>query len=117
MKKVIGLLIIVSGMVFESCQSNTYEELANASKITNPTYEKNIKPIMTSNCVGCHATGTRFPPLDNYNDVKLNCDTGDVICRIDDPTVCFGQIMPTAGRMQQTTIDLVKLWKTQGFVQ
>jgi hypothetical protein len=114
MKKVIGLLIIVSGIVFGSCQSNTYEEV---SKVSNPTYEKNIKAVMATNCVGCHATGTRFPPLDNYEDVKLNCDTGDVICRIDVPSECFGQIMPTAGRMPQTTIDLVKLWKTQGFVK
>ncbi|MFM9988666.1 hypothetical protein [Flavobacterium sp.] len=113
MKKIIILTAFVISSLFTACQSNTYEEI---TVVTNPTYTKNIEPIFKSQCTGCHATGTRFPNLDNYADVKLNCDSGDVICRIDDPTVCFGGIMPTSGRMPQTTIDMIKLWKSQGFV-
>ncbi len=117
--KTIKYFLLLTLVVFVmSCESTTYDKISQTDKpvVTNPTYQKNIKPIMTSNCTSCHATGTGFPNLDNFTDVKLNCDTGNVLCRIDNPTACSGAIMPTSGRLPQATIDLIKLWKTQGFV-
>jgi len=40
-------------------------------KHTAPTYEADVKPIITSNCVSCHvADGIAPMPLDTYSDAK-----------------------------------------------
>lgn len=119
MKKVKIILILIIGTLIVSCNSNTYDEIApklTANEvITNPTYEKNLKQVVATNCLACHgATGQmQYPPLTNYSEVKDAIENGSFICRIDG--TC-GQIMPQSGRMPQATIDLIKLWKDQGYV-
>ncbi|MDD5152047.1 MAG: hypothetical protein PHC28_16470 [Flavobacterium sp.] len=114
MKKVIiFLMIIMAGVVIESCESNTYEDI---SFVANPTYTANVGPIVKSTCSGCHSGGQQFPNLESYAEVKDAIQNGSLLCRIDDPSICFGSIMPTSGRMPQTTIDMFILWQTQGFV-
>ena len=116
MKKIFLLLLIV---VFASCESNTFEEISkqktDAVKVTNPTYENNIKPIISNNCVGCHSVGSinQFPYLRTYNEVKDAVANGDVLCRIQG--LC-GNIMPQSGKMPQQNIDLIQLWKDQGYL-
>jgi hypothetical protein len=113
MKKVILFLAIMTGVVFLSCESNTYGEI---SVVSNPTFKANVGPIIKSSCAGCHSGGSQSPNLENYIEVKTAIEFGDLICRIDDPSVCYGSIMPTSGRMPQTTIDMIKLWRDQGFI-
>jgi hypothetical protein len=113
MKKIIIFSILLAGSLFTSCNSNTYDEI---SFVANPTYVANVGPIIKSSCSGCHSGGSRFPNLETYAEVKEAISNGDLICRIDDPSVCFGKIMPESGRMPQTTIDMIKLWRDQGFV-
>ena len=120
MKKITILLAIILVCIFAStsCESNTYSEI---STVTNPTYTKNIKPLFDSQCVTCHKNDDQFPNLTTYDEVKLSVDTnpaeGGVLCYIDDPSQCFSDnIMPPTGRMPQTTIDMITLWKTQGYV-
>jgi hypothetical protein len=114
MKKIILVtslvLLVVVGAVFNSCESNTYEEISTVVK--NPTYTKNVEPIIRSTCSGCH--GSNFPSLQNYAEVKDAADNGDLICRIDDQSC--GAVMPQQGRMPQAIIDMIKLWRDQGFV-
>ena len=101
---------------FNSCESNTYEEI---SQISNPTYDANIKAIFSANCTSCHsAKGTQQEPyLTTYAEVKDGIENGVVLCLIDNPGDCFyDNIMPSSGRMPQTTIDLIKLWKTNGYI-
>lgn len=122
MKKVIiFLILIVSGTVYVSCDSNTYKEIAT---VTNPTYTDNIAPVFKSNCTSCHSeAGSRSDsPLETYEQVKASVELapgdGGILCYIDDPSACFTEtIMPPTGRMPQTTIDMIKLWKEQGFAQ
>jgi len=116
MKKVIILAIITIGMFFGSCESKTYDEI---SKVTNPTYAKNIGPTINAKCTGCHSGGSQYPDLTSYDEVKTAMETTDMPCLIDDPTACFygaNKIMPPTGRMQQSTIDMIKLWKQQGYI-
>jgi len=121
MKKIIQLTICIAVatiaiLAFNSCESNTYEEI---SKITNPTYEANIKSIFTSNCTSCHSeSGTQQSPyLTTYEEVKDGIENGVVLCIIDNPEDCFySDIMPPTGRMPQTTLDLIKLWQTNGYI-
>jgi hypothetical protein len=116
MKKVIFLILVVSGLVIYSCDSTTYDEI---SAVTNPTYAKNIAPLMASKCTNCHSPNSsndQQPYLNNYTEVKEQVENGDVLCIIDDPQQCFySDIMPPEGRMPQATIDMINLWKDQGF--
>jgi hypothetical protein len=112
-------LCITFGILFVSCQSITYDELATVSK---PSYSKNIQPIIAANCTSCHGeNGIRSDaPYETYEQVKAGCQVqnGGILCVIDDATACgFERIMPPTGRMPQTTIDLIKQWASEGFEQ
>ncbi len=119
MKNLKIYLATILGIVFISCDSNTYEEISKVSEnnvtITNPTYEKNVKSIISSNCIGCHSPGVvnQSPYLRNYNEIKDAVANGDVLCRIQG--LC-GDVMPQSGKMPQANIDLIILWSTQGYI-
>lgn len=112
MKNVVVILIVIVALVLNSCESKTYEDISGVTN--NPTYTKNIGPIIASNCLSCHANGSQYPNLENYTEVKEAITEGILICRIDDQSC--GSVMPQSGRMPQTTIDLIKLWVSQGYV-
>lgn len=120
MKKIIVFSILINGIIFGSCNSKSIKELqADEIVITNPTYTKDIEPIFKSQCTSCHGvSGTQqYPNLETYDEVKDAIENGVVICRIDNPDECStGKVMPQSGKMPQKTIDLIKLWKTQGFI-
>lgn len=113
MKKVIILLVLISGMLIVSCESNTTQEIQGV--VTNPTYNANVAAVFTAKCIGCHSAGAQYPDLDTYANVKDAIQNGTVICRIDD-LACGGDVMPTDGKMDQNIIDMIKLWRDQGFV-
>ena len=107
---VVIMLFFISLMVIISCESNTYSELELLSE--NPTYVANIKPLITENCISCHANGQQYPNLETYAEVKDACLNGNVICRID--TQSCGSVMPQSGKMPQSKINSIKLWISQG---
>jgi uncharacterized membrane protein len=111
MKNVVVIVLVTIALVLTSCESKTYEDISDSSK--NPTYTKNIEPIIASNCVSCHSNDSQYPNLENYTEVKDAIVEGNLICRIDDQSC--GSVMPQSGRMPQITIDLIKLWRDQGF--
>jgi hypothetical protein len=113
MKKIKIVLLAISGLFLVSCESSTVQDVSVVVK--NPTYDANIKEVMTSKCTSCHYGGNQNPDLENYAQVKDAILNGDLLCRIDDPSVCFGSIMPESGRMPQATIDMIKLWQTQNY--
>jgi|GWRWMinimDraft_6_1066014.scaffolds.fasta_scaffold186132_1 hypothetical protein len=104
------LFVALSSLVL-SCESNTYDEIG---LVTNPTYEKNVKDIMSTNCTNCHSSnGTRsYSPLEDYQTVKDSCITGTILCRIEGNTC---NLMPSSNKLPQVTIDLINRWKDQGY--
>lgn len=111
MKKIIIVILLVAGAFIVSCESNTYNEISVVA--TNPTYIANVEPVMKANCIGCHSAGGTFPTLTTYAQVKASTATGNLICRIDQ--TC-GAVMPPNGAMSKQTVDMIKLWQQQGFV-
>lgn len=83
-----------------------------AKEIANPTYTKDVKPVMTASCTRCHSGGDQFPDLENYDQVKIASINGELLCRIKGEC---GVIMPTSGKMPQATIDMIQLWATNKF--
>lgn len=110
MKKIIIVLILMAGVFIVSCESSTYNEISVTA--TNPTYTANVEPVMKANCIGCHSVGGTFPNLTTYAQVKASASTGKLICRIDQ--TC-GSVMPPSGAMSKQTVDMIKLWQTQGY--
>ena len=116
MKKIILVAVLVVlitvSSVFNSCESKTYDEI---SGIENPTYSTNVKAVIVNNCFPCHSeSGAQLPTMESYDQTRDAAENGDMICRIDDQSC--GDVMPQSGRMPQSTIDLIKLWRDQGFV-
>jgi hypothetical protein len=111
MKNIIIVLILMTGVFIVSCESNTYNEISVVA--TNPTYTANIEPVMKANCIGCHSVGGTFPTLTTFAEVKASASTGKLICRIDQSC---GSVMPPSGALTTPTIDMIKLWQQQGFV-
>jgi len=110
MKKIKIITILIASILIVSCESNTYNEISVT--VSNPTYTTNIEPVIKANCIGCHAAGGTFPTLTTYAEVKASTSTGKLICRIDQSC---GSVMPPSGAMTTPTIDMIKLWKQQGY--
>ncbi len=109
--KIIALTLLA--IIAISCESNTYEEVSGV--VANPTYAKNVQPIISANCVRCHnsSASSQSISLENYVDVKTAVTANALLCRIEGSNC--GDVMPQSGRMPQTTIDLIKRWANQGF--
>lgn len=131
MKKILTLTVLLA--VLASCSdSDTYQDIEAPPVTENPgtenpgtgnpqepvaaiTYDKNVKAIITSSCVGCHQSGRSagFRPLTTYAEVKFALENAGLLSRIQLQTGQQG-IMPPAGRMAQTNIDLIVKWNTDG---
>jgi hypothetical protein len=114
---IIVVILTIVSIITVSCESNTYSEI---SVVTNPTYSKNIGPLFSSKCASCHSPGgtDQAPYLTNYDEVKESIVNGNTLCLLEDPTVCFfsaNTFMPPTGKLPQTTIDMIKLWRDQGY--
>jgi hypothetical protein len=102
---VLLVVIVFVASVMDSCESSTYQEISPV--VTNPTYSVDIAPIFSSKCVGCHND------LGNYTQVKNAVLNRNLICRIESESC---GIMPPQGKMPQSIIDMIKLWKDNNFV-
>jgi hypothetical protein len=120
LKLIFGLCL--SALIY-SCNSKTIEEIQpTVIPIVagfKPTYEKDFKPLLTASCVDCHSANGVMdqvsPYLDNYADVKASTQS-TLICRLEG-SVC-GKLMPKgASAWPKATIDVVKLWQTQGYLE
>ena len=115
MKKIYFILFLVIVILNSSCTSKTIQELQpQLQPVTIATYDANVKPIMTNNCVSCHANGNQYPNLETFAEVKEATKNGNVICRINGNC---GDVMPQSGKMSQQTIDLIELWKFQSYLE
>jgi hypothetical protein len=105
MKNLKIVLLAMSGLFLVSCESTTVQDLSTV--VVNPTYNANIKPIMTSKCTSCHGGGNQYPNLETYSEVKDASLNGNLLCRLD--ATC-GNIMPQSGSLPQATIDMINKW-------
>lgn len=104
--------ILISSLLV-SCESNTYEEIAGV--VDNPTYEANVKNIMTDKCNSCHNPDYgQEPYLQTYTLVKEACENGSLLCKIDGSC---GSIMPTEGKMPKARVDIIQNWALQGYIE
>jgi hypothetical protein len=107
------ILFLSSAFLIASCESATYQDIS--AVITDPTYSKNIEPIMAKKCTGCHSTSGNDdqPYLENYDQVKEATQNGTLLCRIDGS--CGSVMPPTGEKLPQATINMIQLWATNEY--
>jgi len=80
------------------------------------TYASHVQQIMTDKCGPCHISGKGNKlPLDNYEAVKTNID--DIIRRIELNPGERGYMPFRKPKLSDTTINIIKTWKADGFPQ
>jgi hypothetical protein len=74
-----AIICFVSISVFSSCTYKSKQAVLSANTCTSAgvTYSNFVSGFLTSNgCVGCHS-GTQYPTLVSYNDVKIAAGSPD----------------------------------------
>lgn len=115
MKKM--MCIISLALVSIACESRTYEEISDKTPLAElVTYNKDVKPIIDTNCISCHAAGgsASFQPWTSYNQVKNNID--NIINRINRP-IGDPQKMPQGGSLSPSQIEIITKWKADGLTE
>lgn len=107
-KKIIT--IVVFGAIFVSCESRTYDEIGGY--VENPTYNKDIKPIIDNKCVTCHFANNQdfISDLSNYNLVKDSFVFGSSLEYIND-----GTMPKNSSKLSNATLKLINKWAADGF--
>jgi len=104
------VLFAFCGLFLISCESTTIQDVSGV--VTNPTYNANVKEVMTSKCIGCHSVGGQYPSLTTYSQVKASSQNGNLLCRLD---ASCGNIMPQSGPLPQATINMINKWANNNF--
>lgn len=109
------LIILLSTI---SCTSVSEEDLLEPIIIPDlTTYNIDVKPIISANCVTCHnSSPNAFGPfpLETYVEVKERAQNGALLTRIQLPDG-DASIMPATGKMPQNKIDVILAWAEDGF--
>ena len=126
MKKAIKYLFPLAILCFVGCTNDSESDLLlveeEEEEVTDPetplTYNADIRPIISNNCLACHSdppAGAPFP-LATYEQVLVRAENGQLLGAISrsagDP-----RIMPPSGRMSQATIDLIAAWIEDGALE
>lgn len=117
-KLILGITLLATALY--SCDSHTYEEIADEPIAVEGkvTYEANIKSIIGTQCTSCHAAGrtASFRPLTTYAEVKDAVQNAGLLDRIQLENGEPG-VMPQGGRMPQARIDLILKWNEDGLLE
>lgn len=93
------------------CQTNGSGTLSDTSQIS---FQTQLKPVLTTYCVGCHSTGSASGnvKLDTYDNVKAVADNGKLYGSI--AQLVGYSPMPTGSKLSDCQIKAFKLWIDQG---
>lgn len=98
---------------FVSCDSRTQQDLEGI--VTNPTYVKNIKPIMDSKCVNCHSQNGQgnFPDLDTYQsvvDAQNGTNSDKLLCSLLSSSCTSDRMPKSDAPLSNGAINTIKNW-------
>lgn len=114
MKKIFSLFIIA--ILLANCTSDSTDDLTIPIP-TVVTYTQNVKAIMDTSCAtsGCHnaATNTAGLTLETYAQVKAAFLNKSALGRMESTT----SSMPPSGNLPTTSIQVLKNWGAQGYLE
>ena len=114
MKKIIILLLFT--IIFSNCTSVSTDDLTLITPIS-VAYRANVKSIIDQSCAtsGCHnaATNTSGLTLETYAQVKNAFQNKNALGRMESTT----NSMPPTGNLPNTSIEMIKKWRDQGYLE
>tara|TARA_R110001583_G_scaffold412_4_gene3861 strand:+ start:2918 stop:3274 length:357 start_codon:yes stop_codon:yes gene_type:complete len=109
--------VTLSFLLLTACSNSSDDDIGPIDPPINNdiTYTGTVKAIIDSNCLGCHTNppvnGAPMP-LTTYSEVKSAVQTRGLISQIESGN------MPQGGTMlSNASIQAIKDWQTDGFVQ
>ncbi len=114
MKKIKFVIVLIVGIVFfVSCDSRTTQDLEGV--VTNPTYVKNVKPIMDAKCVSCHSQGGQgsYPDLDTYQnvvDAQNGNNSSKLLCSLLSSTCTSDRMPKSDAPLSNGSIQTISNW-------
>ncbi|CAM1365684.1 WD40 repeat protein [Tenacibaculum litopenaei] len=113
MKKYHTIVALV--LLSYSCTTAEIPEAASITIDRKVTYERDIKPIMYTNCLTCHSAVNPRNGLilETYQQVKASASTGTLIQRMNDAA----NPMPQGGLLTPDKRALVDKWKSDGYLE
>ncbi len=114
MKKLLILSIFTT--FFLSCSNDSTDDVTTPIP-TVITYNKDIKAIMDTSCAtsGCHnaASNAGTLTLENFTQVRNAFVNRNALGRMESTTAS----MPPAGNLPSTSIQKIKDWRDQGYLE
>ena len=111
------LVIIFLGGCYKDNFKKLHPAVESCDTVSAVNYTLRIAPIINNFCVSCHATGNGGTVLDNYNDVKINAQSGKLYSSV----IWDGnaQQMPQSSLSKIPDCDLIiiKKWISIGMPQ
>lgn len=109
MKKILLILLLVVGVLFQFCSSAKKAQAA----VPKVTYTANVQPLITNNCSPCH-----IPPkgnklaLNTYEAAKANVE--DMLVRMQKNPDEKGFMPFKHPKLSDSTINAFVQWKADG---
>ena len=113
-----SFFIILITVIASSCYNDKRENL-NPQLPTNDstsvcdtsavTYSKDIQPILSFSCTGCHGTGSQFP-LNSYSSAKAGNENSII-------KIANGSMPQGSSQLSTCKINKFRAWKNQGYKQ
>ena len=114
MKRILTLSILTA--LITSCTNDSTDDVTVAPPAVI-NYTNNIKSIMDTSCAtsGCHNATTNASglTLENYTQVKNAFINRNALGRMESTTAS----MPPSGNLPNTTIQVIKNWRDQGYLE
>ena len=109
-------LFCIFGILFSNCTSDSTDDLT-IPVMTAITYTQHVKPILDTSCAtsGCHnATSSAAGlVLETYVQAKDAFENRFALGRMQSQ----GASMPPSGNLPDTTIEIMKDWRDQGYLE
>lgn len=102
-------LLFAGAALFTSCRQDILTPVCDGSK---PTYDGEVRIIITNNCNGssCHGTGSGKHEYTTYALLHKVCTNGKF-----DARVLNNQSMPKGGTLTQAEINTLQCWSDNNF--
>lgn len=112
MKKIVLLLLLATGVLFQYC-SSTKKAQAETAKTT---YTTNVQPLIQANCSPCHIPPQgRAKPLNTYTAAKESAD--EMIVRMRRNPDEKGFMPMRHPKLADSTVAIFDRWKASGFAE